>query len=353
MTAPVARLPLKRRLAYAVVAMSLTFVLCLLVVLAIDVYLHHRVQYTAGVNVWGYRGDTVADKRAGEKRVIALGGSTVFGYGLPWNESWPYYLERKLQRAVSRPVSVVNLGVPADTARTFSYTLDAYEYLDPDVVLLYEGYNDLGLDGPQFRGLTNPDVPHYIGWRYQSPIFRWTGYFPIFPLVLHEKAMAMMSGGDLEAAYKDRVVFRPGVATRVTAEALKTASAVGVALEKRLADAANTGKALTDAAEGSCGRWAQYCGAVIAAVQKVASRGQHAVVIGQPTLGAVHVEQQALLRAALERTFGADSRVMYVDLANAIDMQDKALVYDGIHLVARGNEIIAERLLPIVEPLLR
>jgi lysophospholipase L1-like esterase len=359
MTTPVPsaapRLPRKRRLIYATLAMGLAFAVCVLGLLAVDVYLHHRVQYTAGVNVWGYRGDTVGEKEPREQRLIALGGSTVFGYGLPWNESWPYYLEQKLAqgRERNRPVRVVNLGVPADTARTFAYTLDAYEYLEPDVVLLYEGYNDLGLDSHEFRGLTNPDVPHYIGWRYQSPIFRWTGYFPIFPLVLNEKAMAMLSGGDLQAAYKDRVVFQPGLATRVTAEALKTASDLGVAIEKRLADASNTGNALTSVEDGSCGPWAQYCGAILEAVGKIVARDQYAVVIGQPTLGDIHVQQQARLRAALERAFPNHPRVRYLDLSDAVNMQDASLVYDGIHLVARGNEIVAERLAPLIQPLLQ
>ena len=88
------RLSWRRRLVYIAIAVVGVFVVVTAVLVALDVYVHRKVQYEAGVNVWGYRGDVVGRKRDGEQRIVALGGSTVFGYGLRWNESWPYYLEQ-------------------------------------------------------------------------------------------------------------------------------------------------------------------------------------------------------------------------------------------------------------------
>jgi hypothetical protein len=48
--------------------------------------------------------------------------------------------------------------------------------------------------------------------------------------------------------------------------------------------------------------------------------------------------------------FGSDPRVSYVNLGDAIDMTDRDVAYDGIHLIARGNDTIAARL---VEPVLK
>ena len=95
-----------------------------LFVVALDIRAHTRVEELGGVNIWGYRGDVASAKRADETRVLALGGSTTFGYGLPWDQSWPYYLNERIgvdrrTRGYKTPVSVVNLGIPADTARTF------------------------------------------------------------------------------------------------------------------------------------------------------------------------------------------------------------------------------------------
>jgi hypothetical protein len=87
----------RRKLVFVAAAFAAVAAVTALVLLALDVYVHHRVQYEAGVNVWGYRGDPVGKKKPGETRIIVLGGSTAFGYGLRWNESWPYYLEQKIE----------------------------------------------------------------------------------------------------------------------------------------------------------------------------------------------------------------------------------------------------------------
>jgi lysophospholipase L1-like esterase len=344
-------LSLPKKIAFAAITMGLVFFVCVAALLGFDIYLHHRVQYAAGVNVWGYRGDVVGKKKPGETRIVALGGSTAFGYGLPWNESWPYYLEQKINahRAGRTPVSVVNLGVPTDSARSFVATLGDYEYLNYDIVCLYEGYNDLGQDDHSFKGLTNPDVPHYIAWRYQSPIFRWTGYFPIFPLVLNEKAMSMTHGGDLESAYgRDKIVFKPNLATRATAATLQAASQIGVEIEKKFGELSNVKAQLTDASDASCGKWRQYCGAVAEAVDRVIARNKRVLVITQPYLSDLHVDQQTALAGLVRRRYGSDPRVRYVNLGRAVNIQDKSLVYDGIHLVARGNAVIAEALAPVL-----
>jgi hypothetical protein len=350
-TAPLV-LSRRKKIVFALLAFFLVFLVSVAALLAFDVYLHHRVQYAAGVNVWGYRGDPAGRKKPGQTRVVVLGGSTAFGYGLPWNESWPYYLEQKInaRRPGQTPVSVVNLGIPADTARTFVTTLSDYAYLDYDIACFYEGYNDLGQAGPGFKNLTNPGVAHYLEWRYQSPIFRWTGYFPIFPLVLNEKAMAMRYGGNLNAAYgAEKVVFRPNIATRATATALETASALGMKMERTFAPK----PLLSGASDGNCGRWAQYCGAIADAVQKTISQGKRAVVITQPYLAEIHIEQQTAMADMLARRFAGDPRVRYVNLGRAIDIHDTSLVYDGLHLVAHGNEMLADALTPTLLDLIK
>src|SRR5215470_11017427 len=114
----------RRRALVYLAALGTMAVAGVVALLALDVYLHWRTQYSAGFNVWGYRGDTVGRKKPNETRIIVLGGSTAFGYGLPSNESWPYFLEQELgTRRASLPaggaVRVVNLGVPTDSAGTF------------------------------------------------------------------------------------------------------------------------------------------------------------------------------------------------------------------------------------------
>ena len=122
---------------------------------------------------------------------------TVFGYGVAWDESIPAQLERRLDARLDRPVKVVNLGFNNEGAFAFVPNLEDFEYLDFDVMILYEGYNDLG------------DSNRRAVYRRDSAIYRWTGYYPILPLYLEEKAK-MLRYGDLNVAYEAERQQRAG-----------------------------------------------------------------------------------------------------------------------------------------------
>ena len=342
----------RRKIVFACVACLMAVGATVTCLLVLDIYLRHRIQ-SFGLNAWGYRGPSVGSKKAGETRIGTLGGSTVFGYGLPWTEAWPYDLERQINAGLSGrvPATVVNLGVPRDSAATFVATIDDYAYLQCDALILYEGYNDL-----ESRPAPNPakrDAANYLTWRHQSPIFRWTGYLPILPLVLSEKAMSLMHGGDLNAAYDSReVVFRPGLATRVTAGALQATADIEVALEERFGRLTENGPSVT-AYDSTCGRWSQYCGAMLDAIRHARQRGQRVVVVTQPYLSDLHVDQQRALAASLQREFGGDSNVRYVNLGRLLDLHDPSVAYDGLHLTAAGNERIAAALAPTMLEMIR
>jgi hypothetical protein len=338
-----------RRFAYIAAAFVVVAAAMTSVVVALDVYLHHRVQYDAGVNVWGYRGPVVGRKQADEIRIVVLGGSTAFGYGVPWNEAFPYYLEQMLNARTGRSTyRVVNLGAPSQGALGFHVDLTDYAYLQYDAAIFYEGYNDLGrTDLP--NAVPPRDAPNDLLWRRQSPIFRATGYLPVLPLVFREKAMLLMSGGDLDAAYRGRAVFRPGLAARATANALQTAAAVAesvgstigrVTLDPALAARAGALDTVT---------WRHYTDRVIDAVRFARSRAVRVLVVTQPYASDTHIAQQRALAHALLTTFGGDAGVAYVDLGLSIDLRNASLAYDGLHLVAKGNAQIAGLL---VEPAL-
>src|SRR6185295_18488899 len=76
--------------------------------------------------------------------------------------------------------------------------------------------------------------------RRDSPVFRLTGYFPIFPMVFREKAAAIRYGGNIDAMYRAgadgevKTVFRPGVAGRAIAGTLDAAVTVSRSLESQL-----------------------------------------------------------------------------------------------------------------------
>src|SRR5689334_3161149 len=133
----------RQKIVFAAATTFAALILSVVCLLAIDVYAHSRVQNSGGVNIWGYRGPTIGRKRLHEIRVVVLGGSTAFGYGVPSNEAFAFYLEGMLNARGTRPFRVVNLGAPSQGAYGFRFDLADYAYLEYDVAILYEGYNDL------------------------------------------------------------------------------------------------------------------------------------------------------------------------------------------------------------------
>lgn len=341
----------RKRIVFAIAAFMLASIAALGALLAVDIYLHSKFERSAGVNIWGYRGPVAGRKAPGELRVAVLGGSTAYGYGVTPEESMPAYLEKSMRarRATSQPVSVVNLAYNNEGAYSYAFTLRDYAYLDYDIVAITQGYNDLGF------------APNTQVYRHESPIFRAIGYLPIFPLVFKEKAAALLHGGDVAAAYREargeaRTTFRPALANRATAGVLNAAAAVADSLSRQIGrpSADSAWKDGTKAPEGCAeGEWAPFCTFMVDAIELALSNGKKVLVITQPYLaGASEVRnrhQQVALRAALSRRYGANGRVRYVDLAEAIDLNDRTLCYDGMHLTAAGNQAIAGRL---VDPLL-
>lgn len=341
--------------AFAVTAMMLSIAVVTAVLLALDLYAHHRVERSAGLNWRGFRGPTVGRKQPGELRVAMLGGSTVFGYGVAWDETIPAVLERTLRAQLpNRPVSVVNLGLIGEGAYAFLPNLQDFEDLQFDVVCLYEGYNDL-------LGDQRPNVDLL---RHESTVFRLTGYFPVLPLVIWEKVMALRFG-TVDAAYekdrtgqrerRERAVFSPNAAERTAAAARKAASDLSKALTRQLERLADEEPPKQASGKSGCAApWAHYCDFTYAAVDYSTARSRGVVVVAQPLLvtepsrGRQASQQRALADLAA-REFSKNPRVRFVDLSSTIDVTDAKYAFDGMHLTPPGNVIIAQAL---IEPVL-
>jgi hypothetical protein len=336
----------RRRIAFALAAMAGSTLAVFITLLIVDIYLHGKYQTSAGFNVWGYRGPTVGRKGKTEYRIVMVGGSSAYGYGVKWDQAIPARLEQYLTKAApaGRTFKVINLGYNNEGAYSFAVTLKDYDYLDYDLVCLYEGYNDL---------IGDPRAPNVSVFRHESPVFRLTGYLPIFPIVFKEKAAAMLSGGDPGALYRSesKTVFHPGAAATVAAGALRTVGEVGQSLERQLGRVSVEAKPHIDApdATGCKYPWGQYCRSVANAITLTLERNRQVLFITQPhdlgpSLHLRHMEQQREAAAMVARMFGREPRVHYVNLGEAIDLADPALSFDHMHLTAEGNRRIAERL---------
>jgi hypothetical protein len=322
----------RRFLLFAVVTSSMAFVLTVGVVFAVDLWLHHRFEKSAGLNIRGYRGPVVGRKQHGEVRLVVVGGSTVLGYGLDWDEAFPHQLEVALNRSATaeRRYSVINLGYNNEGAYSFRFTLEDYASLEYDAAILYEGYNDL-----------SPPIKNRQVIRRQSVVFRMTGYFPILPFIAAEKAMQLRYG-DIRAGYRGgKTVFKPGMIDRTTAGAIEGSLAVQKSLERQLG-----GSPIADPTSvngGSCGPiWSFYCDSVAAGIDYLRSKGKPAIVVTQPFMNDRHRAQQTELRRMLATRYAVDRDVVAVDLSGALSLKDLTLCWDGEHLTREGYAIIAE-----------
>ena len=153
----------------------------------------------------GLRGRAVAvAKRPGTIRILADGGSTTFDATVTADDStWPAQLERIIvARRGPGSVEVLNAGVPGyavvDNLIRLQMELGR---LDPDVILLLQGHNDLyyALVGSPPG---DPDTPDARGT--QAP---WTGWLSRHSLLYGKLEGARRS---LTARWRTRTYLSPG-----------------------------------------------------------------------------------------------------------------------------------------------
>lgn len=337
----------KKYVVFALLTVTLIVFMSVAALLALDLYAHRRFSQVAGLNAWGYRGPVASRKQSGERRVVVVGESTAFGYGVPQEESFPAILQELLSRqnrSSGRPVSVVNLAYNNEGAHSYRFTLDDYIYLKYDAVVFYSGYNDLSLN--------------LAVYRHTSPVFRTIGYMPILPLVLREKSMMIRYGGRLEDAYLGKKpTFKPNVAQSTTAGAMAALADGLHALNRPLNSEGEKADPAAIREGAACGaKWAHYCGGMYLAVRFVLDRQKKAMIVTQPRLLSdleAHLDQQRHLVAFLRERFAGNRLLSFADLSDAVNVGDPALAYDAMHLTGSGNRVIAERLVAPVSEMLR
>jgi lysophospholipase L1-like esterase len=91
------------------------------------------------------RSEPIRERSHSRLRIIALGGSTTFGEKVRKEEdTWIYQLEKRVRGSCGDTCDVINGGVGGYTIlENFIHYVTLLTELEPDVVLLYEGINDV------------------------------------------------------------------------------------------------------------------------------------------------------------------------------------------------------------------
>lgn len=304
-----------------VLTFTASLLICIGVLLGGELYLHRK----HGINFSGYRGPELQKKQPGEQRIAILGGSTTWGFGLKAGQDFPAQLEQLIAQTPEAKqfgrIHVINLGANNDGAFSFKFTLNDYDSLDYDAVIFYSGYNDL--------------TPNYFVFRHRLPVFSWTGYLPLLPLLTVDKLTVWQRK---LLGQQDKPIFEPprggnGPVPEPLAIAAPAVSDTPIT--------------------GSCEpEWKFYRAEMHTAIQLALNKGKRVLVVTEPYINARHVGQQQCLEQMLATQFKGNTNVRYLNLGETIDLRDQTLCWDLMHLTQEGNRRIALAMLPAAVELL-
>jgi lysophospholipase L1-like esterase len=95
-------------------------------------------------NDLGLRDRPVEPRRPGELRILALGDSVTFGWGVAAEDRYTDRLERSLAARLGRPARVINTGCDSYNTTEELRTLERFgDRFEPDLVTLLYVYNDV------------------------------------------------------------------------------------------------------------------------------------------------------------------------------------------------------------------
>src|SRR5262245_44616915 len=137
-------------------------------------------------NSLGLRGDEVPDD--GTTRILAIGDSCTWGWGVAESDAYPTMLQRMLDyHSGGRRYTVINAGVPGFTSyQGLLYLRERGALLRPQIVLIAYGFNDQTQVG-DIRELIDNNrrllpvlrVDEALGTR--SVLYRWARYKTVKP----------------------------------------------------------------------------------------------------------------------------------------------------------------------------
>lgn len=167
------------------------------------------------INALGMRGpDATREKPAGVRRVLVLGDSVAFGWGVEEPATFARRLERQLGAELACPVEVLNAGVSGyGSVEESHYFRNEGLALAPDVVLIYQVENDNVIATPA-RGAVAAWIKDRIV--YDSHLVNATVHAV---RLLRWKVQARAGGGDAAAyaALQRRWPDLPGSAESLAA----------------------------------------------------------------------------------------------------------------------------------------
>lgn len=165
-----------------------------------DLIYKHRSSWNAvyqGVecrfNEFGLRDEPILPKQQDELRILLLGDSVVFGWGVEQDKTFSYQLQDILEKNLEVTVRVINSGVGSyNTTQEHAFLLKHGLAFNPDLILLLYVPNDVTIHPAEFnprkqlsyQGKSPPQVLHMMLkkswlWRLIWHAFKYGGLGPV------------------------------------------------------------------------------------------------------------------------------------------------------------------------------
>jgi len=301
------------------------------------------------VNSLGLRGkeDFPFEKPDGEIRVLCLGGSTTAGEDVADDETYPAQLEQLLRaRLPGRSIRVINAGIPSyDVEKSLDHFQLRLHRLEPDVVTIYHGINDV-LRHPE-GGIDVTAQRNYAGDGVAPRVFQGGGAGRASLTAVPAAALDWFASWSHLARLVDRSVeavrSEPPIVSAPDPAAVGTFAARYDALVKQVRAAGATPVAVTFAVADPGEFPAQDAAKVRASLAIWCGRFAASPDVGRAIVGAQNVEIESLARAA---------GIPLADAASAVP-SDREHFTDCCHLTVAGNARIAAEVADAIMPALR
>ncbi|MHB2017539.1 MAG: SGNH/GDSL hydrolase family protein [Candidatus Xenobia bacterium] len=329
-------------------------------------YTTSEFDVTLTSNNLGFRDrDFVAARTPGVPRIVAVGDSFTYGWGLPLEQSWPKQLEKLLG---AQHVEVANLGAPG--AGPYDYediVAKAVPLLRPDLVIVgVTEENDLWQSEPEqridrFRAFLSRPLPtlfpNLSDWLYQRKhphdhdvvTATWAGQvaevlaratpadqqrFAALP----PDIQAQYRTGRLNPSLLDQFIFRPGY--------IKVFHLQDPVVQRQLAGLAGSLSRMRDTAARYGARMIVVAIPAGYDVNRACWEGQRRMGFDVPAERLTFDTPDQVVKAAAER-----AQVPFYTFLDAyrkhLDDTDMYFPLD-MHPAAGGNRLLAESLAPIV-----
>ena len=167
-----------------------------------------RVTY----NERGLRDRPILPKAAGEYRILALGDSVTFGWGVDQDKTFAARLEPLLQGRLHRPVRAINSGVGGyNTVQEVTYFKQKGIALQPDLVMLTYVKNDIEVN----KGPFDPWAQGSLwGKSFPDMVMTMVGKLWLYRLIYHtyHYALPESQGGPATTSLHEGAGWRQSMA---------------------------------------------------------------------------------------------------------------------------------------------